>query len=246
LKKILNISLLNKYGYKISHIDKMCEAEVNEKILNLNHTEAQQERLVHELIQCMIEMDLEKMENILDNYIISRGIERTIMQLIFPFLEKIGILWVTNHINPAQEHLVINIIRQKIIVGIEGIATPLKSNKKILMFLPEGEYHELGLLFVHYILKNRGVNVIYLGANIALKDVAYVTKIKQPDYLYCHLTTATNNFNFDKFLQSVQLNFGTTRTIISGQLTQQYKKIVPRGVEFKKSLAEVMDFLSVI
>jgi DNA-binding transcriptional MerR regulator len=153
LKKILNVALLNKYGFKISHIDKMKEGEIKEKILSLNQMEAQQERIVNELIQCMVDIDIEKLEMVLDKYIQARGIERTITQIIFPFLEKIGILWLTNHINPAQEHLVTNIIRQKLIVGIDGIVTSLKVNKTVLLFLPEGEYHELGLLFMYYLLK---------------------------------------------------------------------------------------------
>ena len=244
LKKILNISLLNKYGFKISHIDKINEGEVQEKILAITNTEAQQERLVNDLIHSMIEMDMEKLEQILDNYIISRGIERTIIQLIFPFLEKIGILWVTNHISPAQEHLVTNILRQKVIVGIEGINTPLKTNKKVLLFLPEGEYHELGLLFVNFLFKSKGAQVIYLGANISLEDVAYVAKLKSPDYLYCHLTAAAANFNFDKFLNSISKMFIGLPLIMSGQLTQSYQKKIPPHIIFKKSFAEVKEFIT--
>src|SRR4029078_5656384 len=89
LKKILNIALLNKYGFKISHIDKMCEEEGREKILSLTHLEAMQDRIVNELIQCMVDLDMDKLEDILDNYIKSKGIERTITQIIFPFLDRI-------------------------------------------------------------------------------------------------------------------------------------------------------------
>ena len=244
LKKILNVALLNKYGYKISHIDKMNEGEMKEKILSLNHLEAQQERIVNELIQCMVDIDIERLENILDKFIVARGIERTITQIIFPFLEKIGILWLTNHINPAQEHLVSNIIRQKLIVGIDGIISSLKVNKTVLLFLPEGEYHELGLLFMYYLLKSRGVSTIYLGSNVPLKDVEYVVKLKKPDYLYSHLTTVGQNFNFDKFISNVTQKFSGTPIIISGQLTLTYQKKIQAPLNFKKSFAEVMEFVS--
>src|SRR6476660_7968351 len=113
LKTILNIALLNKYGYKISHIDKMSPEEIREKILSLNQQEAQQERIVNDLIRNMVDLDMEAFEQTLDNYILARGIERSILQIIFPFMERIGVLWMTNHINPAQEHLVSNIVRQK-------------------------------------------------------------------------------------------------------------------------------------
>jgi MerR family transcriptional regulator, light-induced transcriptional regulator len=244
LKKILNVALLNKYGYKISHIDKMNDGEIKEKILSLNQMEAQQERIVNELIQSMVDIDIEKLELILDKYILARGIERTITQIIFPFLEKIGILWLTNHINPAQEHLVTNIIRQKLIVGIDGIVTALKVNKTVVLFLPEGEYHELGLLFMYYLLKSRGVTAIYLGSSVPLKDVEYVVKLKKPDYLYSHLTTVGQNFNFDKFISNVTQKFAGIPIIISGQLTCTYQKKIHPPLNFKRSFAEVMEFVS--
>ena len=244
LKKILNVALLNKYGYKISHIDKMNEGEIKEKILSLNQMEAQQERIVNDLIQCMVDIDIERLEVILDKYIAARGIEKAITHIIFPFMEKIGILWLTNHINPAQEHLVTNVIRQKLIVGIDGIVTSLKVNKTVLLFLPDGEYHELGLLFMYYLLKSRGVTTIYLGCSIPLKDVEYVVKLKKPDYLYSHLTTVGQNFNFDKFLNAITQKFSGTPIIISGQLTNTYQKKIQAPLNFKKSFAEVMEFVS--
>ena len=244
LKKVLNIALLNKYGFKISHIDKMNEAEINEKILSLGQMEAQQERIVNELIKDMIDLNMAAFESTLDRYIMVKGIERTITQIIFPYLEKIGILWMTNHINPAQEHLVTNIIRQKLIVGIETVASSLKLNKSILLFLPEGEYHELGLLFMYYLLKKRGADVIYLGTSIPLADVEYVVNLKKPDYLYCHLTTVGQSFNFDKFLSNLEKKFNTIPSIISGQFTNTYQKKIHPPVVFKRSFPEAMEFVA--
>lgn len=244
LKTVLNIALLNKYGYKISHIDKMTEAEIKEKLLSLNQMQAQQERIVNDLIQHMVDMDIDKFEAVLDNYIMARGIERSITQIIFPFLEKIGILWLTSHINPAQEHLVSNLIRQKLIVGIEGVSTSLKVDKTVLLFLPEGEYHEMGLLYMNYILKSRGISTVYLGANIPLDDVEYVVRYKNPDYLYAHLTTVGHNFNFDRFVNNITKKFTDIPIIISGQLTHTWEKKIPPSINFKKSLAEVMEFVA--
>ncbi|MEO6539031.1 MAG: MerR family transcriptional regulator [Ferruginibacter sp.] len=245
LKTILNIALLNKYGYKISHIDKMTAAEVHAKILSLN-PEAQQERIVNELIQNMIDLEINAFETILEKNIIGRGIERTISQIIFPFLEKIGILWVTNHINPAQEHMVSNIIRQKLIVGIDGAHTSIKVNKSVLLFLPEGEHHELGLLFMHYLLKSRGAEVIYVGANIPIKDVEYVVTLKKPTYVYSHLTTVGAKFNFEKFLSASIKAFPKTTIIISGLLTQVYEKKIHPPIVFKRSFKEVMEFVTTL
>lgn len=244
LKKILNIALLNKYGYKISHIDKMSEAEIKEKLVSLNQLEAQQERIVNDLIKNMVDLDMENFEVTLDKFIMVRGVERAITQIIFPFLEKIGILWLTNHINPAQEHLVSNIIRQKLIVGIESVTSSVKVNKSVILFLPEGEYHELGLLFIYYMLKSRGVQVIYLGSSIPMKDVAYVVNLKKPDLLFSHLTTVGTNFNFDRFLSNMSKTFPDTPTVISGLLTNTYEKKIHPPIHFKRSFTEMMQFIA--
>jgi MerR family transcriptional regulator, light-induced transcriptional regulator len=244
LKSILNISLLNKYGYKISHIDRMSETEIRDKILSLTNVQAQQERVINELIQEMIDMDIEQFEVTIDGYIMARGIERTINQIIFPFLERIGVLWMTNHINPAQEHLVSNVIRQKLIVGIESIVSHMHINKTVLLFLPEGEYHELGLLFIQYLLKNRGIKTLYLGASVPLDDVEYVVKLKKPDFLYSHLTSVSHGFNFDRFLLQVTKKFSTLPVVISGRMAHVYEKKIPPEINFKRSLSDVMEFIS--
>lgn len=246
LKTILNIALLNKYGFKISHIDRMQPDEIREKILSLGDVKARQERVLNELVQEMAELEIEKFERVIANYITAEGMERTIIQIIFPFLERIGILWQTGHINPAQEHLVTNIIRNQLIVAIESAAPAIKTDTCFLLYLPEGEHHELGLLFMNYLLKSRGAQTIYLGANVPLKDAEYVVELKKPGMAFIHLTAAGVNFNFEKFLTDIQHSFGDIRTIISGHITQDYRKPVPSCVQLMKSLPEVMELLSTI
>lgn len=245
LKTLLNISLLNKYGYKISHINRMNQDELREKLLSLTGQQAQQERIVNELIQHMVDLNIEEFEKVLDVYIESKGIERAINYIIFPFLERIGILWLTDHINPAQEHLITNIIRQKIIVGIDKCVTPLDLKTKVLLFMPENEHHELGLLYLQYLLKSRGVKTIYLGANVPLSDLEFVVELKKPDYIYTHLTTVMKEFNFEKFLNHLKTRIPHTPILISGLLIQSFEKRIPSGnIRFLKSLQEVNEFIS--
>ena len=244
LKVILNVALLNKYGYKISQIDKMNGPELKQKVLGLNSSEAMQDRVVHELIQAMTDLDMEQFEASLDNFIFSRSIDKAITQVIFPFLERVGILWVTGNINPAQEHLVSNIIRQKIIVGVDGMTTHLHVNKTILLFLPEGEHHELGLLYAWYLLKVRGASVLYLGADVPFKDLEFVVKHKQPDFVYTHLTSRPRYFNLEKFLDRFTAQLPGSQLVISGnQSLTQVKKDYPT-VHFHRTLQGVLEFIS--
>ena len=244
LKVILNVSLLNKYGYKISHINKMSSAEIEDKIFGLNHLEAEKERVVNALIKDMVSLDMLSFERQLDNYIAQKGVEKTITEIIFCFLERVGVLWITNHINPAQEHLASNIVRQKIILGIEKLPKMYNNAKLIVLFMPEGEYHEIGLLFVHFLLKSKGYNVDYLGTNVPIVDLKYLTEYKKVDYLYAHITAPTKGFKMNKFMEQLGQINKDIPMILTGQMMQEYKGSVPGNIRVLQSLSETMGFLS--
>jgi MerR family transcriptional regulator, light-induced transcriptional regulator len=246
LKTILNISILNRYGYKISHINKMTATDMLSRVAELNNSSAQQERIVNTLIELMVDMDVLGFEKFLDKQIAAAGIEKTITRIIFPFFERIGILWQTGNVNPAQEHLITNVIRQKIIVGIDHAKPLLKLNKTFLLFLPEKEFHEMGLLLVYFLLKKRGVDVFYIGANVPLQDAAFVAEVKKPDFVYTHLTSLSPGFNFEKFITLASGKLHSSNLIISGYPTQGYKKPLPKNVQFKHSLTELLEFASSI
>lgn len=245
LKKLLNIALLTKYGYKLCNIDRMCQDEICEKILSLKDMQAVQERIVNDLVKQMIELETDKFEAIINKYIQANDIEKTVHEIIFPFLNKIGILWQTGHIMPAQEHFVSNIIRQKLIVAIDSVASN-KGTKKAVLFLPEGEHHELGLLFLYYLLKRKGVKVVYLGANVPMGDVENVVKVTNPDIAFIHLTSGCPSFSFDKLVCNLPSYIGNLQVIISGLPTHKYCKELPPAISFKKSLTEITDFISTL
>jgi DNA-binding transcriptional MerR regulator len=244
LKVILNVSLLNKYGYKISHIDKMTSAEIEDKIFGLNHLEAEKERVVNALIKDMVSLDMLAFEKQLDNYIAQRGIEKTITDIIFFFLERVGVLWITNHINPAQEHLASNLIRQKIILGIEKLPKMHANAKLFVLFMPEGEYHEIGLLFVHFLLKSKGYNVDYLGTNVPIVDLKYLTEYKKVDYLFAHITAPIKGFKMNKFMEQLSQINKDIPMILTGQMMQEYKGPLTANIRVLQSLSETMGFLS--
>ena len=241
LKKILNVALLAKYGYKISHIDKMVDEDIKKNIYSLSTTEAQQDRFINELIQCTVSLDMQRFESILESFIDSKGIDKTIVHIIFPFLNRIGILWMTNHIGPGEEHLISNIIRQKLIVGIDRVASPIHCKKTVLLFLPEGEYHELGLLYVAYLLKKHGAEILYMGADVPVDDLKTVCKIKLPNYLYTHTTC---DFKLEKYFSNFHSALPDIQLIVSGKLCHKFKNKNPQFVHVKKSLQEVTEFVS--
>ena len=246
LKTILNVSLLNKYGFKISHIDKMTPEQMEEKILSLNQLDAEKERVINVLIKEMVSLNMGLFEKQLDIYIGQKGIEKTILEIIFPFLERVGVLWMTNHVNPAQEHLATNLLRQKLILGIEKLPAVLNQDRNVILFVPEGEHHEIGLLFEYFLLKQQGVYVHYLGANVPLKDLAFINAIKKPEYIFCHITSPSRVFKLDRFIVQLGQNTYKIPVVLSGQIIKDYKGKLTDNIHIKTSLMEVLHVIQSI
>jgi DNA-binding transcriptional MerR regulator len=242
LKKLINVSLLNTYGIKISKIADMSLDDMNKKVLEIS--ELQNDKAVHidQMVIAMIDMEEELFEKILNNLILRFGFEQTITEIIYPFLEKIGILWQTQNITPAHEHFISNLIRQKIIVAIDGLPIPPKSQKKILIFLPEGELHELGLLFYHFLIRKARYRTYYLGQNVPHDDLISVYKVHQPDFM---LTTITSNLviPIEKYLERLSNDFGQTKILVSGYQVQKFHGTKLGNVQTFSTAMELTHFI---
>ncbi len=243
LKTLLTVALLNKYGYKISRIDDMPSEQRNRTIMELPAAEAQNEQQVNELITAMMDLRIGRFEQILSSQIAGKGIFETITTVLFRFLEKTGILWQTGRIHPAHEHIVSNIIRQKLIAAIEILPANKAKNLVVLLLLPEHEYHELGLLFVYYILKQRGFSIIYLGANVPLKDANYIIGQKKPAFIYMHLTSLRTKLNFHKFIAGIEKH-PQLKVLLSGSAIERFEKNTDSRIIVLKSLSNVLTYIS--
>jgi MerR family transcriptional regulator, light-induced transcriptional regulator len=246
LKTLLTVALLNKYGYKISKIDDMPHEERLQVALQLPDTDAQVENTVNELIGCMVDLESIRFEEILNRHIREKGLEHTITTLVFQFLEKVGILWQTNKILPVQEHIVSGIIRQKIVSAIEGLPFVRREDPLFILFLPEEEHHEMGLLFVYYLLRKSGIPVIYLGANVPIGDLPYLVELKKPRYLYMHLTAFTRQPALQKFFARLSAMAPDATILASGSVIQYYGKKLPLNVKPLVTLQEVLGFVKLL
>lgn len=245
LKTLLTVALLNKYGYKISRIDEMPVEKRMEAVLQLKEPDARQEHVINELIGCMIDLQSIEFEKLLNRQIAEHGIEETVSGIIFTFLERVGILWQTNRLRPVQEHITTNIIRQKIIHAIEGLPFAGQESPLFVLFLPEGEHHELGLLYVYYLLRKQGFAALYLGANVPLKDLEYVAEVKQPDYLYLHLTTFPQT-RFNRLMHLLQKTAANGKLVLSGYMAQMYEKVSGENVILLQSLRAVQSYIKTV
>ena len=246
LKTLLTVALLNKYGYKISRIDSMTHEERTNAVLELPQEEAFNERLVNKMIGYMIDMRNIDFEKLLNDHIRDFGIEKTITEIMFYFLEKVGILWHTNHILPVQEHVVSNIVRQKILSAIDVLPLVHKQAPVFLLFLPEDEHHEMGLLYVYYLLRKRKIPAIYLGTSTPLKDVQFLFENRVPDYLYLHLTSFPRRHNLPNYLSTLSKHFPDTKILLSGSAIRDYQKALASNITKFQSLEEVISYIRTV
>ncbi len=243
LKKIINVSLLNNHGVKISKIVDLSVEEINQKVAELSEAKDSIEIYIDQLVLAMIDMEEEQFERILGSLILKFGFERTVIEIVYPFLEKIGVLWLTNNISPAQEHFISHLIRQKLIVAIDSIPQAPKTSKRVLLYLPENELHELGLLFYHYICKNLGFRTYYLGQSVPYNDLKSVFEAHQPDIIISSFTTLPQANSVDAYLNRLATDFNETDILVSGYVLKKLKNTPASNVHVFYKALEIKDLL---
>ncbi len=216
LKRIINVSLLNNNGIKISKIPEISDEEISEKILDISKSLSDTSIHINQLTVAMIDLDEEKFEKTLSALILRYDFEHTLISIVYPFLEKIGILWQTNNISPAQEHFISNLIRQKLIVAIDALTLPSSSSRKVLLFLAEKELHEIGLLFYHYLLRKAGYRTFYLGQAVPHQDLKLIYATHFPDMIVTSVTTAVPRLTIEEYLDLLAVDLPCSRILVSG------------------------------
>lgn len=217
LKLVLNIALLKDNGFKISKIAKMKEDEMLTEVLRLTEKNLHYPDQIHALTLSMIDLDEDRFEKIMATNILKLGFESTMLNIMYPLLSKIGVLWQTGAINPSQEHFISNLIRQKLIVAIDGqFVSNNESHHKYLLYLPEGELHELTLLFLCYVIKARRNKVIYFGQNLPFEDLKSIYDIHKPDFILTIITTSPPAHQVESYISKLSKTFSSTQILLSG------------------------------
>ena len=236
LKLILNVSLLKENGFKISKIAEMSEIDLKEKVIQITEQSSRFPDQIQALTLAMIDLDEDRFEKIISTNTLQIGFENSMINIIYPFLVKIGFLWQTGAINPAQEHFISHLIRQKIIVAIDGqVVKADKSSSKYMLYLPEGELHELSLLFSSYIIKSRNHKVIYLGQSLPLQDLQEAYNMHKPDYIMTVVTSTPGQDLIQEYVDLLASKFPEAELLFSGyQVIGQDIDIPSNGIIFNK------------
>lgn len=243
LKLILNVALLNENGFKISKIAALRPEEIRAEVLRVTDESEALDDQIHALTLCLINMDEDRFEEIISAQILKNGFERTMFELIYPFMARIGVLWQTGAIAPAQEHFISNLVRQKLIVAIDGLAKP-SDGRTFLLFLPEGELHEISLLFSNYLIKAAGHRVVYLGQSTPSADLLSVYQLHRPDYLLTVVTSSPAAEYAQEYINTLSGKFPTAQILMSGYQVIGRELHFPANVHVMRDFAEFRKILT--
>lgn len=244
LKLLLNIALLNKNGFKISKIAKMKDQELAREVAAISEIDFRGGADLDALTLSMIEMDENKFDRIVTNNIDQIGFEPTMMEVIYPFLDKLSILWLTGSITPVQENFVSYLIRQKIISAIDAIPLSTDSDtERFILYLPEGERQELSLLFMYYLLKARGKNVLYLGQETSLIDLEDAHRVRPANFIFTMITETFTKEPVQHYVDRLAERFPDTRILLSGYQMVVQPVDAPPHVEILRSLEQALNIV---
>lgn len=237
LKNMLNITVLNNNGYKISKIAKMSPQEMCDLVLAVLEKKENYQDQINALSMAMIDLDESRFEKIMSTNILHHNFEYTMMEIVYPFLQKIGALWQTKAINPAHEHFISNLIRQKLIVAIDGqVMKEDHSRKNFMLFLPEGELHELSLLFASYLIKSFGHKVYYLGQSLPLRDLKEVYAVHCPQFLLSIFTSVPSGRQTQKYVNQLGELFPDANLLLTGY------QVLGQGIEVAENMELIPHF----
>jgi DNA-binding transcriptional MerR regulator len=245
LRFLLNVSILNDSGIKISEIVKMSLQEIAEKVESLSEVENNYTCHIQSLVKYSLELNEEEFKKSFNQAVKKIGFEQTMIQVTYPFLKKVGIMWQTGMINPAQEHFATNLIKQKLIVAIFSVKPfEIEGVKKFLLFLPENEYHEIALLFAYYMIKLHGHKVLYLGQSLSLNYVREVIDSYHPDYIFSILTNSMNHSDINDSVRSFVKSFPNQTILLAGNALKDHKLDDLTNVVNLQDVADLLSFLN--
>lgn len=243
LKRMINISLLVRKGYKISKVAQWDEKQISETVLKMSGQKTDESDYVDQLILHMVNFDNIGFDRFTGEIIESIGIEKAVTKIFFDFFIRVGAFWQAGTIFPAQEHYVSSIFRQKLIAAIDREGIKNTKGATILFFLPQDEMHEMSLLFYSYLAHKAGYNVIYLGQFVPFDDLQKIHEHTQIDYVFTAFINAILKEDLETYLLALKEQFPRQKIFVTGWQLHNLNPEIPRNVKIVKDYHDFNRYL---
>ncbi len=245
LKDIMNITFLNKNGYKISKIANLSSVERKRIAAEISKIDAQFENQIDAITFAILELDEKNLSHIFDHHISQLGFERTIKEIINPLLEKLWVMWIAGSISGVHERFVSQLLLRKSIVAIDSLKQVESEVKgKFLIYLPENENHELSLYFLQYLLKKNGYEVLNLGKDINITNILNAYRLAKPDYIFTIINDSFENKPLKPYIEAIKSGIDCT-LIISGYQPLRQELVSEPNCIILKSFMDVEKYLNI-
>lgn len=247
LQLVLNIALLNRNGYKISKIAQMDSGQIKSIVREISDISPSHEDQLDSLILSILELDQCKFGKILDHNIKEKGLETTMNEVLYPLLDKLNMMWITNSIKGMHENFVTNIIKCKTMVATENLPSPKKSESpSFIIFLPEKEPHELSLLYLHYLLKKNGAHVINLGMDVSFVDVIEAQHTCDANFLFLIINESFSDSPLQPYIDELSKNVKDCQVLLSGYQVISQNIKCPPNVSILKNIGDVKNYMGLV
>ena len=246
LKRLLNISSLLGADYKISELCTMPD----EKLKSLHGTKfnptvpATADYFVSQLIAAALTFDEPLFANIFSHCLLRYGLKETYLLVLYPTLTRIGLMWLNNSLPTANEHFISNLIRQKLYTAIDSLPPPKKGSPTWILFLPENEFHEIGLLLAFYLIRLSGQKVIYLGGNVPESSLKEAVNDVRPENILMFFVHHDLPGNIKKYLDRISGDLKVQQIYVAAKLNFSSQLKSNKKVRFLESAKEFDHLLS--
>ena len=217
LVRALNSNYLLENGYKISTISKLTDEEISIKVDEIKNNfddQSKESYYITKLIQSALDFDSKLFHLVYDSGVRELGLLEFYKNLILVTFSKIGIFWLTNRIAPSQEHFLSELVKQKISAAADIASLNISNKENWLLFLPENEFHEIGLIFAKFLLINSGFEVIYLGSNVPYGSLLQLSEKKKIDNVLFFSISNTSKSNLDFTINYLNQAFPSAKSYL--------------------------------
>ena len=234
VRRILNVAMLVKNGYKISTVALFDEQRLQLEVIRINRNSTEPDKNIDQLLFLTVNLDTFGFETLMNLIISQNGFKKTIEQVVFPFFERIGILWQTGSIFTAHEHFVSNLIRNRLIREIGNFESN-ESAKSVLFFLRNDEWHELGLLYFNYLAAEAGLRCVYLGQSLPFEDLSNLLTAQKYDFVCTSFIQAIEKAELEQYLANLSFVFNQNKILIAGRQIGINKPKLPSNMVVVKN-----------
>ena len=221
LRRLLNVSTLCGRGRRISQVACLNDAEMQAAVLACSNDSHDYHQQVNALLAAMLSFDERHLNHLFNEATAWLGFEKMMLYVAYPLLQRIGLMWLAGTMNPAQEHLLTHLLRQKMLAATDALPDAPASARRWVLILPAHELHELALLFMNYALRARGQHTLYLGQNLPVEELMAMCETCQPDAVVTVLTSQPERSRVAEFAREVSASCGHKLVVLYGPMVRQ-------------------------